>query len=70
MKYAQELLMKAQTSQSNQRNKHWKEVFYNIGDRVWLSIKNINTNRSSKKLDHKIIDLFDIIGKKDISLEL
>ena len=33
-KYAQESLTKAQTSQSNQANKHRKEVFYDIGDKV------------------------------------
>ncbi len=62
--------MKAQTSLSNQTNKNWKEVSYNIGDKVWLSTKNISTNRPSKKLDHKMMGPYDIIGKKDISLEL
>ena len=33
-KYAQELLTKAQTSQSNQANKHQNEVSYDIGDKV------------------------------------
>ncbi len=33
-------------------------------------MKNINTDRPSKKLDHKMIGSFDIIGKKSISLEL
>ena len=69
-KYAQESLMEAQTSQSNQANKHWKEVSYDIGDKVWLSTKNISTDQSSKKLDHKMIDPFDVIGKKSILLEL
>ncbi len=69
-KYAQESLTKAQTSQSNQANKYRKEVSYDIGDKVWLSTKNISTYRPSKKLDHKMIGPFDIIGKKSISLEL
>ena len=43
-KYAQESLTKTQTSQSNQANKHWKKVSYNIGYKVWLSIKNISTD--------------------------
>ncbi len=63
-------MTKAHTNQSNQANKHWKEVFYDIGDKVWLSTKNISTNQLSKKLDHKIIGPFDVIGKKSISLEL
>ena len=69
-KYAQESLTKAQTSQSNQANKHRKKVSYDIGDKVWLSTKNISTDRPSKKLDHKMIGPFEVIGKKGISLEL
>ena len=37
---------------------------------MWLSIKNISTNQPSKKLDHKMIGLFEVIGKKSILLEL
>ena len=37
---------------------------------MWLSTKNISTNQPSKKLDHKIIGLFNVIGKKSILLEL
>ena len=69
-KYAQESLTKAQTSQSNQANKHRKEVSYDIGDKVWLSTKNISTDRPSKKLDHKMIGPFEKKKKKGISLEL
>ena len=69
-KYAQKSLTKAQTNQSTKANKHWKEVTYDIGDKVWLSTKNISTDRPFKKLDHKMIGHFDIIGKKDILLEL
>ena len=42
-KYAQESLTKIQTSQSNQANKHRKKMSYDIGDKVWLSTKNIST---------------------------
>ena len=61
---------KAQTNQSNQANKHRKEVSYDIGDKIWLFSKNISTDRLSKKLDYKMIDFFNVIGKKNISLEL
>ena len=37
---------------------------------MWLSTKNISTDRPSKKLDHKIIGPFEVIGKKNILLEL
>lgn len=63
-------MIKAQISQSNKVNKHWKKVFYDIRDKVWLFTKNINTDQTSKKLDYKIIDFFEVIGKKSISLEL
>ncbi len=43
-KYAQESLTKAQTGLSNQANKYRKEVSCDIGDKVWLSTKNINTD--------------------------
>ena len=40
-KYVQESLTKAQTSQSNQANKHRKEVFYDIREKMWIFTKNI-----------------------------
>ena len=43
-KYTQESLTKAQTSQSNQAKKHRKKVSYDIGDKMWLSTKNISTD--------------------------
>lgn len=36
---------------------------------MWLST-NISANKLSKKLDHKMISYFKIIGKKSILLEL
>ena len=63
-------MTKAQTGKFNQANKYRKKVSYDIRDKVWLSTKNISTDRPSKKLDHKMIGPFDVIGKKGISLEL
>ena len=37
---------------------------------MWLSTKNISIDQLFKKLDYKMIDLFEVIGKKSISLEL
>lgn len=37
---------------------------------MWLSTENIITDQSSLKLDHKMIDIFKVIRKKDISLKL
>lgn len=59
-----------QESQSKQANKHQKDISYVFGDRVWLSTNNITTNRPSKKLDHKILGPFDVIGNEGASVEL
>ena len=42
-------------------NKHQKaSPEYRVGDKVWLSTKNIQTERPSKKLDHKRIGPYRI----------
>ena len=42
-------------------NKHQKaSLEYKIGDMVWLSTKNIHTERPSKKLDHKRIGPYKV----------
>ena len=46
---------------------------YQLGDRVWLSTKNLQTERPSKKLDHKQIGPFrvrKVIGTSAYELEL
>ena len=43
---------------------------FNIGDKVWLSSKNITTRRPSKKLDHKHLGPFKVIGKSRTAYEL
>ena len=36
---------------------------FKVGDRVWLSAKNIQTQRPSKKLDHRRLGPFEVAGK-------
>ena len=48
-------MTKAQERQRTAADRHRNEVTYEEGDMVWLSTKNIQTERSSKKLDHKMI---------------
>ncbi len=43
---------------------------YQIEDQVWLFIKNIQIDRSFKKLDHKMLELFRILKKRDNSYKL
>mgnify|MGYP003623167012 CR=1 FL=1 len=42
---------------------HTNTPAYQIGDSVWLSTKNIHTQRQSKKLDHKMIGPFKVLQK-------
>ena len=68
--FARKALVAAQKSQSKQADKHWKDIIYAVGDKVWLSTRNITTNRPSKKLDHKMLGPFEVIGNKGVSVEL
>ena len=49
---------KAQAMAANQYRK--KSPKYKIGDKIWLSIKNIKTEWLSKKLDYKQIGIFKV----------
>jgi hypothetical protein len=58
-----------------QHNKHagGKDVHFTVGDKVWLSTKNIRTARQSKKLDHKRVGPYPvtaIINKNAYRLDL
>jgi transposase InsO family protein len=59
--FARDNITKAQARQSEAANRHRKDVVFNEGDSVWLSTKNLKTDRPSKKLDHKMIGPFKII---------
>ena len=41
-------------------DQHQESVEYEVGDSVWLSMKNIKTEQPSKKLDHKMVGPFKI----------
>ena len=43
---------------------------YAVNNKVWLSIKNITTDRPSKKLNYKMLGFFNIIENKKVSVEL
>ena len=68
--FARKALIAVQESQSKQADTHWKDIIYAVRDKVWLSIRNITTDRPSKKLDHKMLGLFEVIGNKEVSIEL
>ena len=60
----------AQARMIKQANKKRKDVSYNIGDRVFLSTKNIKTTRPSKKLDYKMIGPYRISERVGCSYKL
>ena len=69
----QEEMTKSQAKQAVATNRHRKEPpAYKIGNMVWLSTRNIKTNRSSKKLDPKMIGPYKIkkLIKSSYQLEL
>lgn len=68
--YGRQNLEAAQTSMIEQANRHRKHVTYEVGDRVYLSTKNIKTTRPCKKLDYKMIGPYEIVSKKGHSYEL
>ena len=49
---------------------HRKDVEYKVGDKVWLSTKNIKTEKPSKKLNHKMVSLFKIKRLVGLSCQL
>ena len=64
-------MTKSQAAQVKTANKHQKEApRYRVGDMVWLSTKNIKTERPSKKLDHKTIGPYKVKELVELSYQL
>ena len=60
--WAQASMAYSQQNTENQANKHRSPATnYQVGDKVWLSLKNIRTDRPSKKLDWKNAK-YEVIG--------
>ena len=60
--YIREKINKTQLIIIEQVNRYKKDVTFKKGDLVFLSIKNIITNKSSKKLNDKMFDSFKVIS--------
>ena len=59
--FMREKMTKLQAKQAVAANRHRKEPpAYKIDNMVWLSTRNIKTNRLSKKLDHKMIGPYKV----------
>jgi hypothetical protein len=71
--YCKEALAKAQRQQKEQYDKRRKDVTFQIGQKVWLSLRNIHTDRPARKFDWRNIGpcrIIDKIGKIAYQLEL
>ena len=53
--FVKQNMERAQERQRTATDRHRTEISYQEGDMVWLSTKNIKTERACKKLDHKMI---------------
>jgi len=67
---ARQFMKQAQDAYSYAANRYRKDVEYKIGDQVWLSTKNIQTERQSKKLDHKTIGPYPVVERFGSSYRL
>ena len=70
LEFGRQNLEAAQARMVAQENRHRKDITYEVGDRVYLSTKNIKTTRPCKKLDYKMIGPYEIVSKKGHSYEL
>jgi hypothetical protein len=70
-KFAKKHMKKNQQNQIIYVNKHKISASdYQIKDQVWLFIKNIQIDRSFRKLDHKMLESFKILKKRSNSYKL
>ncbi len=63
--FAREALIKTWEQMMNQTNKHRKKINYKIESKMFLNEQNIVTARSFKKLNDKMLDLFQITESVD-----
>ncbi len=63
--FAREALIKTRKQMMNQANKHRKKINYKIESKMFLNERNIVTARSFKKLNDKMLDLFQITESVD-----
>ncbi len=70
-KFAKGHMKKSQQHQITHVNAHRTSASnYQIDDQMWLSIKNIQIDKSSRKLDHEMMRFFKILKKRNSSYKL
>ena len=70
LKLMRENAEKSQATMKRHADRHRREISYEVGDQVFLSSKNIITDRPSKKLEDKMLGPFPIVKKVGTSYEL
>ncbi|KAL2004646.1 hypothetical protein VTN00DRAFT_3382 [Thermoascus crustaceus] len=61
--FARKLIEKAQDSQRRQADRHRRTADFEVGDSVWVSMKNWRTDQLSRKLDFQMAGPYHIIKK-------
>lgn len=68
--FTQKLLVAVYESYSKQVKKYWKDILYNIDDKIWWFTKNIITHWLSKKQVYNILDIFEFMKKIIVFVKL
>jgi hypothetical protein len=72
IQWTQSAMAAAQEDQEKSANKTRTQApSYKVGDKVWLSLENIKTNRPCKKLDHKYAKytIIEVLGSHNYKLD-
>jgi RNase H-like domain found in reverse transcriptase/Reverse transcriptase (RNA-dependent DNA polymerase)/Integrase zinc binding domain/Integrase core domain/Chromo (CHRromatin Organisation MOdifier) domain len=67
---ARKSMQKAQSQQKQQADRHRRGIDFDVGDSVWVTMKNWKTGRPSKKLDHQQAGPYRILEKIGNSFKL
>lgn len=59
-------MKKAQEKKEADVNRHRREVDFQVGDKIWVSTKNWETQRPSRKLDHQMAGPYRIHQKEGL----
>ena len=67
---ARTIIQQAQEKAKRNADRHRREIDFQVGDNVWVSTKNWNTQRPSRKLDHRMAGPYEILRQVGNAYEL
>ena len=70
LKHGRSQLTEAQEKMKTQADKHRTDVEFKVGDKVWVSFKDIQTSRPSHTLENKLFDSYKVVEKVGTSYRL